>query len=44
MEIVEAAAPSVDVFSFQAFKRPVGDMLKWHQATGEPVLMANGAR
>jgi hypothetical protein len=43
LEIVKAAAPHVDVFSFQAFKQPVEDMIKWHEATGKPVLMADGA-
>ena len=44
LEIVKAATPYVDVFSFQAFKRPVEDMIKWHEATGKPVLMADGAQ
>jgi hypothetical protein len=43
LEIVKAADPYVDVFSFQAFKKPVEDMIKWHEATGKPVLMADGA-
>ena len=44
LEIVKAATPYVDVFSFQAFNKPVEDMIKWHEATGKPVLMADGAK
>jgi hypothetical protein len=43
LEIVKAATPYVDVFSFQAFKNPVEDMIKWHEATGKPVLVADAA-
>jgi hypothetical protein len=44
LEVVNAATPYVDVFSFQAFDNPVEDMIKWHKATGKPILMADGAQ
>lgn len=44
LEIVKAAAPYVDVFSFQDFRKPVEHMIKWHETTGKPILWADGAR
>ena len=42
-EIVEAALPYADVLSFQDFRDPISHMNAWHEATGKPVLMADGA-
>lgn len=44
VEVVEAAAPFVDVLSFQDFKEPVKHLHEWHERTGRPVLWADGAR
>jgi len=43
MEVVEAARPYVDVLSFQDFRDPAGHLADWHEATGMPVLWADGA-
>ncbi|MEO0963981.1 MAG: agarase [Planctomycetota bacterium] len=43
LEIVKAAKPYVDVLSFQDFNRPVEHLAAWHDNTGKPVLMADGA-
>jgi len=43
MEIVEAAAPFVDVLSFQDFRDPVAHLRTWHEKTGKPVLLADAA-
>jgi hypothetical protein len=43
MEIVEAAAPFVDVLSFQDFREPVAHLDEWHKKTGKPVLLADAA-
>ena len=42
LEIINAAIPFVDVLSFQDFKNPVERLQYWHNATGMPVLMADG--
>jgi hypothetical protein len=44
IEVVEAAAPYVDVLSFQDFKEPVKQLREWHERTGKPVLWADGAK
>jgi hypothetical protein len=44
MEIVKAADPYVDVLSFQDFGDPVKDLSEWYEATGKPVLWADGSR
>ena len=44
MEIVKAAEPYVDVLSFQDFGDPVKDLSEWYEATGKPVLWADGSR
>jgi hypothetical protein len=44
VEVVEAAAPYVDVLSFQDFKDPVEQLRDWHERTGKPVLWADGAK
>jgi hypothetical protein len=44
-EVVEAAKPFVDVLSFQHFGPPekvAADLSRWHEATGKPVLHADG--
>jgi hypothetical protein len=43
-EVIESAAPFVDVFCFQDFREPVKHLSEWHQRTGKPVLWADGAR
>ncbi len=43
MEIIEGARPFVDVLSFQDFREPVVHLEDWHEKTGMPVLMADGA-
>ena len=43
MEIVEAAKPYVDVFSFQDFRDPVGHLADWYDVIGKPVLWADGS-
>ena len=43
IEVIEAAKPFVDVFSFQDFRNPVGNLAEWHRKTGRPVLWADGA-
>ena len=43
-EIVEAAAPFVDVLSFQDFRDPLAHLDEWHRGTGKPVLLADAAR
>lgn len=43
-EVIESAAPFVDVLCFQDFKDPVKNLMDWHQRTGKPVLWADGAR
>jgi hypothetical protein len=43
-EVVEAAAPFVDVLCFQDFKDPVANLAEWHRRTGKPVLWADGAK
>ena len=42
-EVVEAAAPFVDVFSFQDFRDPVTHLDEWREKTGKPVLLADAA-
>jgi hypothetical protein len=42
-EIVKAAEPFVDVLSFQDFREPVAHLIEWHEATGKPVLWADGS-
>ena len=42
-EVVEAAAPFVDVLSFQDFRDPVAHLDEWHEKTGKPVLLADAA-
>lgn len=42
MEVAHAADLYVDVLSFQDFKEPVKHMREWHEATGKPVLWADG--
>lgn len=44
MEVVRAAAPYVDVLSFQDFQDPAGHLKQWHSETGKPVLWADGAK
>jgi hypothetical protein len=44
MEVIESAAPFVDVLSFQDFKEPALHLAEWHQKTGKPVLWADGAK
>jgi hypothetical protein len=44
IEVVNAAAPYVDVLSFQDFRDPVGHLANWHRRTRKPVLWADGAR
>lgn len=41
--LVQASVGYVDVLSFQDFRNPVAHMDTWHQVTGRPVLMADGA-
>ncbi len=43
MEVVEAAAPFVDVLSFQDFRDPATHLAEWHEKTGKPVLLADAA-
>ncbi|HEY6169493.1 MAG TPA: agarase [Verrucomicrobiae bacterium] len=46
-EVLAAAKPFVDVFSFQHFGEPAKvktDLARWHGQTGKPVLYADGAR
>jgi len=43
IEVVEAAAPYVDVLSFQDFRDPVAHLAEWYRQTGKPVLWADGA-
>jgi len=43
MEVIEAAAPYVDVFSFQDFRNPALHLKEWYELTGKPVLLADGA-
>ena len=43
MEVVEAASPFVDVLSFQDFRDPVAHLDEWHNKTGKPVLLGDGA-
>jgi len=46
IEVVEAAKPFVDVLSFQHFGQPdevANDFARWHQQTGMPILLADGA-
>jgi len=43
-EVIEAAAPYVDVLSFQDFRNPVTHLREWHEKTGKPVLLADAAR
>jgi len=43
MEVVKAADPYVDVLSFQAFAEPVKYLSQWYQASGKPVLWADGS-
>ena len=45
-EVVEAAAPYVDVLSFQDFapvERIRADLAHWHETSGKPVLLADSA-
>ena len=42
-EVVEAAAPFVDVLSFQDFRDPAAHLDEWHEKTGKPVLLADAA-
>ena len=42
-EVVDAAAPFVDVLSFQDFRDPVTHLDEWHEKTGKPVLLADAA-
>ncbi len=45
-EVMEAAKPFVDVFSFQHFSKPEAvaqNLAHWHQKTGKPVLLADYA-
>lgn len=44
MEVINAAKPFVDVFSFQDFREPVKHLKHWHETTGKPVLLADAAR
>ncbi len=44
MEVIEAAAPYVDVLSFQDFNNPAKHMQEWYERTGKPVLLADGAK
>ncbi|MBP8256993.1 MAG: hypothetical protein KAX37_06675 [Opitutaceae bacterium] len=46
-EVVRAALPFVDVLSFQHFGPPgkvQADLNRWHDFSGKPVLLADGAR
>ena len=46
-EVLAAAKPFVDVFSFQHFGEPAkvkADLARWHEQTGKPVLYADGCR
>lgn len=46
-EVIRAARPFVDVLSFQHFSTPEkvkGDLTRWHEFSGKPVLLADGAR
>jgi hypothetical protein len=43
MEVIDAAMPYVDVFSFQDFRNPTLHMKEWYEKTGKPVLLADGA-
>lgn len=46
VEVLEAAAPYVDVLCFQHFANPDpvrANLAHWHQATGKPVLLADHA-
>ncbi|MFZ5829983.1 MAG: agarase [Planctomycetota bacterium] len=46
-EVVQAAAPYVDVLSFQHFSSTdeiVSDLVRWNKLTGKPVLLADAAR
>jgi len=45
-EVLEAAKPFVDVFSFQHFAKPdlvAQNLDRWHRKTGKPVLLADYA-
>lgn len=42
-EVVDAAAPFVDVLSFQDFRDPVTHLDEWREKTGKPVLLADAA-
>jgi hypothetical protein len=44
MEIVKAAEPYLDVLSFQDFGDPVKHLGEWYEATGMPVLWADGSK
>ena len=44
MEVIDAAKPYVDVFSFQDFRDPVKHLDDWHKQTGKPVLLADAAK
>ena len=43
MEVMNAAKPYVDVFSFQDFRNPTQQLDEWHKKTGKPVLLADAA-
>jgi hypothetical protein len=46
-EVVKAAVPYVDVLSFQHFSRTeqiCGDLERWHNFSGKPVLLADASR
>jgi hypothetical protein len=43
MEVLNSAAPYVDVLSFQDFRAPVKHLDSWHKKTGKPVLLADAA-
>jgi hypothetical protein len=45
--VLAAAAPNIDVLSFQHFGEPIAvqaDLERWHRQTGKPVLVADSAR
>jgi hypothetical protein len=42
-EVIQAAAPYVDVLTFQDFDNPVAHLAEWHKKTGKPVLLADGS-
>lgn len=44
IEVIESAAPFVDVLCFQDFREPAKRLAEWHEKTGKPVLWADGSK